>query len=264
MNEMNPPSPGIDGVIVINLDRRADRWEMFQDAWRDLLPWDRVERLSATEGAALADDAKAWFRGRKRDRTWAGRGGCALSHARALRQARLRGWDRVLIMEDDAVPTNLTSIEELKAKLGRDDWDLFYLGGHEPLGPFRSAGDGVMRIHGALDAHAYAVSGRLRDWLIAHMPDETDLWSWLARERAVDRWYRREVGRRFTVMMSMPALALQREGTSDITQGWRASDHASVTPAQGAASSRMVFEIQRLVEIAGDRIRAAVKRLIGF
>lgn len=256
---------GVDGVIVINLDRRADRWAAFQSIWRDRLPWDRVVRLSASDGVQLAGYGEApWFKGRKRDKTWAGRGGCALSHARALREAKAHGWDRVLILEDDAVPTAAATDTAFQAVLTRDDWDLLYLGCHEPRGAFEVAGDDLMRIHGALDAHGYVVTARLRDWLIERMPDEATLWPWVARERAVDRWYRREIGRRFTVMMCTPALALQLEGASDITQTWRAADHARPTPMDGAPSSRMAFEIQRLGEVAGDRLRAAIKRQVGF
>ncbi|RZJ19286.1 MAG: glycosyltransferase family 25 protein [Brevundimonas sp.] len=256
---------GVDGVIVINLDRRPDRWTAFQDIWRDHLPWERVVRLSASDGTQLTGYGQSpWFRGRKRDRTWAGRGGCALSHVRALREAAARGWDRVLILEDDAVPTEGMTSGAMTAVLARSDWSLLYLGCHEPMGPFRPAGDGLMGIHGALDAHAYVVTATLRDWLIERMPDEANLWPWIARERAVDRWYRREIGRRFTVMMCAPPLALQIEGASDITQIWRAADHARPTPMDGAPSSRMAFELKRLGEIGGDRLRAAVKRRVGF
>lgn len=257
--------PGVDGVIVINLDRRPDRWAAFQDIWRDHLPWERVVRLSASDGTQLAGYGQTpWFRGRKRDRTWAGRGGCALSHARALREAKAQGWNRVLILEDDAVPTEGLTVEALATVLSSDDWSLLYLGCHEPIGPFRPASDGLMGIHGALDAHAYVVSAPLRDWLIERMPDEASLWPWIARERAVDRWYRREVGRRFTVMMCAPPLALQIEGASDITQAWRGADHARPTPMDGAPPSRMAFELTRLGEVAGDRLRAAIKRRVGF
>lgn len=257
--------PGVDGVIVINLDRRPDRWTKFRQIWRDRLPWDRVVRLSASDGAQLAGyGAMPWFRGRRRDRTWAGRGGCALSHARALRQAKARGWDRTLILEDDAVPTTAATEATMAAVLARQDWDLLYLGCHEPQGPFVAQDEGVMRIHGALDAHAYVVTARLREWLIARMPDEANLWPWIARERAVDRWYRREIGRHFRVAMCTPPLAVQLEGASDITQTWRPADHAKPTPMDDTASSRLTFEIQRLGEITGDRLRAAFKRQVGF
>ncbi|MNK11282.1 hypothetical protein D3C87_293210 [compost metagenome] len=250
---------GVDGVIVVNLDRRPDRWAAFQDAWRDILPWDRVVRLSASDGQQLPGyGEKPWFRGRKRDRTWAGRAGCTLSHARALREARRLGWARVLVMEDDAIPAG--PIEALPAVLSSTGWELLYLGCREPIGVGETVG-GLMTIHGGHDTHAYAVNQSLRDWLIAQLPDDTSVWGWIARERAVDRWMRREIGRRFSVKLCQPQLAIQADDVSDITQR-REGAYASSSAAR--KSARRPSELGRIVERAEDRIRATVKRMVGF
>lgn len=250
-------SRGVDGVIVVNLDRRPDRWEAFQEAWRDILPWERVVRLSASDGQQLSGYGEApWFRGRKRDRTWAGRAGCTLSHARALREARRLGWSRVLVMEDDAIPSG--PAEALPVALSSTDWDLLYLGCREPIGVGDTV-NGLVAIHGGHDTHAYAVNERLRDWLIAQLPDDTNVWSWIARERAVDRWMRREIGRRFSVKLCQPQLAIQADDVSDITQR---REGAYAAPSE--AKARRPSELGRIVEIAGDSVRATVKRAVGF
>lgn len=253
--------PGVDGVLVVNLDRRPERWVEFQQTWADILPWDRVERLSASDGVLLAGYGQApWFHGRKRDRTWAGRGGCTLSHARAMRLARERGWDRVLVLEDDAVPT--PAIDRLGSILSASDAPMLYLGCHDPRGPFRDLGEGIKGVQGALETHAYVVSAPVRDWLIDHMPDEATVWPWTARERAVDRWYRREVGRHFTIGMANPPLVVQREGVSDIVNSWRAVDHPEWV--ERPAAPLWLFEIGRLGSLIADRVRAAAKRIAGF
>lgn len=250
---------GVDGVIVVNLDRRPDRWAAFQDAWRDILPWDRVVRLSASDGQQLPGYGEApWFRGRKRDRTWAGRAGCTLSHARALREARRLGWSRVLVMEDDAIPSG--PAEALPVVLSSTDWDLLYLGCREPIGVGDTV-DGLMAIHGGHDTHAYAVNEALRDWLIAQLPDETNVWRWIARERAVDRWMRREIGRRFSVKLCQPQLAIQADDVSDITQR---REGAYASPSEAKRSARRPSELGRIVEMAEDRVRATAKRMVGF
>ena len=250
---------GIDGVIVVNLDRRPDRWDAFQEAWRDILPWDRVVRLSASDGQQLPGyGERPWFRGRKRDRTWAGRAGCTLSHARALREARRLGWSRVLVMEDDAIPAG--PVEAMSAVLSSTEWDLLYLGCREPIGAGDTVG-GLMAIHGGHDTHAYAVNEPLRDWLIGQLPDESCVWGWIARERAVDRWMRREIGRRFSVKLCQPQLAIQADDVSDITQrreGAYAASPEAKRPAQGPS------ELGRVFEMAADRVRAVVKRVVGF
>lgn len=254
---------GVDGVIVLNLDRRPDRWAAFQDAWRDVLPWDRVVRLSASDGQKLPGySERPWFRGRKRDQTWAGRAGCTLSHARALREARRLGWARVLIMEDDAIPAGAPAAlsKTLSTAQASTVGDMLYLGGREPIGVGETV-DGLMAIHGVHDTHAYVVNGPLRDWLIAHLPDETNVWGWIARERAVDRWMRREIGRRFSVKLCQPQLVIQADDVSDITQR---REGAYAAGAAAKNSARRPSELARIVEMAEDRVRAAVKRAVGF
>lgn len=258
----SPDRPAVDGIYVINMERRPDRWEAFQVVWRDLLPWDRVVRFSASEGVQLPGfGEKPWFRGRKRDRTWAGRAGCALSHARALRDARSRGWSRVLILEDDALPA-VPGIA-LPPVLANEEWDLLYLGGQEPEGPFSERLPGTIGIHGALETHAYAVNATARDWLIERLPTEPTVWAWVARERAIDRWMRREVGRDLRVEMCWPQFAVQADDVSDITMR-RESIGAAGSGLAADHPHRNASEARRAVEIVVDRTRAGFKRLIGF
>lgn len=263
--DIEVPSPdlcAVDGVYVINMERRTDRWEAFQTVWRDILPWDRVVRFSASEGVLLPGfGEKPWFRGRKRDRTWAGRAGCALSHARALRDAKARGWSRVLILEDDALPA--VPGTALPKVLASEGWDLLYLGGQEPEGPFEQRSVGTIGIHGALETHAYAVNAAARDWLIQRLPTEAAVWAWVARERAIDRWMRREAGRRLKVEMCWPQFAVQADDVSDITMR-RESVGTTASAAAADHPHRNASEFRRAVEIVVDRIRAGIKRLIGF
>src|SRR5687768_5014284 len=93
----------IDGVFVVNLDQRPDRWTEFQAAAQSIIPAEKLHRLSACVGRDLSGfGQRPWFRGGKRDNTWAGRAGCLQSHRRALLKAREAGWRTVLLLEDDA------------------------------------------------------------------------------------------------------------------------------------------------------------------
>lgn len=258
----SPDQLPVEGVYVINMERRSDRWESFQSAWRDVLPWDRVVRFPASEGVHLPGfGERPWFRGRKRDRTWAGRAGCALSHARALRDAKLRGWSRVLILEDDAVP--VTPGSALPPVLANEGWDLLYLGGDEAEGPFEERLEGAIGVRGALQTHGYAVNATARDWLAQRLPTESTVWAWVARERAIDRWMRREVSRRLRVEMCRPQFAVQADDVSDITQR-RENAGASASARTVDVPHRNASELRRAMEIVTDLTRAGLKRLIGF
>jgi len=251
---------GMDGALAINLDRRPDRWATFETTWSARLGVG-VERLSAVEGRTLPGfGERPWFRGRKRDATWGARAGVTLSQKKALKLARERGWDRALILEDDAEPVSELAVAS--AALARDDWDVLFLGCREPAGPFEAVAPGLIRLRGALDLHAWAVRPHARDWLIEQLPDEASVWSWLARRRAIDRWMRRALGARFRVLALWPPAVVQAEGASDITQG-RGGTAAETydLPPSGSALARAASD---LAEDAGDRLRGVVKRLNGF
>lgn len=251
---------GMDGVVVINLDRRPDRWAAFQAVWADRLDAP-VERLSAVDGRALPGfGERPWFRGRKRDATWGARAGVTLSQKAALQLARTRGWERVLILEDDAEPVGDLALAS--EALERDDWDVLFLGCREPAGPFQPAGEGLMRLYGALDLHAWAVRPAARDWLIARLPDPATVWPWIAARRAIDRWTRRVLGARFRVLALWPPAVLQAAGFSDITGGvGGTADEDRALPPSGSAFGRAVADT---AQDLGDGVRGAFKRLNGY
>lgn len=98
-------------VFVINLDKRPERWALFQEEYSKQLQSDRLlrsfvnetpERLPATE--LPEDPAK----------------GCCTSHLRAIQLAEERDYDELLVFEDDGrwadqAGTKLqTALEELR------------------------------------------------------------------------------------------------------------------------------------------------------
>jgi GR25 family glycosyltransferase involved in LPS biosynthesis len=272
----------VDGVLVINLDSRPDRWDRMRAEAAGILPADCLGRVPAVLGSELPGfGSRPWFRGKRRDTTWAARGGCTLAHRRALQTARDADWERVLILEDDVnLPSGLSvALAPVTEALGArpDEWDVCYLGYTDPASPFQTfaeAGDSVrlVRVYGCNCAHAYLINARARDWLLSHLPDERDIWPWLARNRAVDRWYLRHLGRRFRVLAVAPSLINQRAGFSDIVG--RATDYVSsghhrldiprradtalFTPLKILRSLR-----NRLADLY-DALRAMAKRRRGF
>lgn len=220
-------------MLIINLDHRIERWEKLCAESDGIIPAGKLHRVSAVLGTEIADYGQTpWFRGGSRAKTWAARGGCVLAHRRALETARQAGWDRILILEDDATfdAEFPTSLDALQAALfgSRMEWDICYLGFTHPQGPFRhianiSGNRHLSQIYGCKCTHAYLLNTRLRDWLLEQLPDESRIWSWLAVNRAIDRWYMATLGQHFHVSAVSPSLVIQRSDFSDIVS--RVTNH---------------------------------------
>jgi len=278
---MQPPASNplwslIDGAFVINLDQRADRWTQFQTAARAVIPTEKLHRFSACLGRELPGfGQRPWFRSGKRDRTWAGRAGCLLSHRRALLKARENGWRTTLLLEDDAAfASGFNRIADVfAAALREHDWDVCYLGCTEPWSPGRQLEKlndtfALHQIHGATTTHAYLVREPARDWILARLPDESRVWSWLATHRAIDRWYQRQLGLEFRVVCVTPGLVNQNDSASDIvTAASTAASSAAIAPASGNAAYYLGHAFRRVsvrLGLAGDALRGWTRRLSGF
>ncbi len=249
----------VDAVLVINLDQRADRWANLQHESSGLIPADRLHRSPAVLGRELTGFGKLpWFRGRSRDATWAARAGCTLAHRRALATAREKNWHHALILEDDIVlpPALVKILPTLGTWLetNPEAWDICYLGYTDPMQPSRHlidlpAGTSLHAIYGCNCAHAYLVNGRTRDDLLARLPTSDSIWPWLARHRAIDRWYMRTLGRRHRVVAVSPCLINQRAGFSDIVR--RETDY------QLTGTHRLAIPDNRLTSCSFDLLSSA-------
>lgn len=267
----------VEGVLVVNLDSRPDRWQQVQALTAGLIPPDKLQRLPATAGIALPGYGQPpWFRGRKRDKTWAGRAGCTLSHRAAIAHARQQGWRSLLILEDDieltpALPAVLAALPDA---LASQDWDVCYLGYTDPVPPYRTLaqlpqGHSLCRVSGCSTTHAYLLRDTTFDWLLTRLPEPERIWKWTGMHRAIDRWYYRNLARRFVVTAVSPAVINQQGGFSDITQRPHEKVHTTLVPEQ--RSGRLGFAVQgawrwlgfRLAE-PRDWLRGRIKRARGF
>lgn len=267
----------IDGVLVVNLDNRPDRWQDAQARTAGFIPAHKLHRLSATLGVDLPGfGLPPWFRGGKRDKTWAGRAGCTLSHRAAIAHAKSHHWRTVLILEDDIElkPALAEVLAGLPAVLQTSDWDVCYLGFTDPVSPYRRlahlpAKHRLCAIYGCSTTHAYLLRDTTYDTLLARLPEAANIWSWISRHRAIDRWYYRNLGRYFSVCAVSPAVINQQDGFSDITQ--RLHENAHTTRVSGAKHNALVFHLlsrlrwlqYRLAE-PRDWLRGRIKQARGF
>jgi hypothetical protein len=273
--------PPDTGICVINLDSRTDRWEIFQ---REILPHFHglpVDRISATLGTQIPGYGKApYFRGRKRDRTWAARGGCTLSHRNAMLHAKAKGWSHLLILEDDITIETTPSPEFLNAlqnALRSTHFDVCYLGFTDPVPPFRQlinlgSGHALHQVFGCSTTHAYTLSTHAMDCILAALPTTESIWNWIARHRAIDRFLSRNLSPQLNVAALSPSLIIQRPCFSDIV----GKDVASCTenhqtnieplnPDPQAFDSRMRSQAAAFSRAAYlDQFRGHWKKLRGF
>jgi GR25 family glycosyltransferase involved in LPS biosynthesis len=110
------PFDFFDEIFCINLDRRADRWELAQKEFNKLGILNKVTRFSAIENAHAEK-------------------GCFESHLQCIFSAKERGLNNVLIFEDDVAFLPCYSekklIKSMELLHEKDDWEFFYLGGFE-------------------------------------------------------------------------------------------------------------------------------------
>jgi glycosyl transferase family 25 len=286
MSEQHPQTIGATlppgtGVCVINLDTRTDRWETFR---RELLPQFeglQVDRISATLGTQISGYGRApYFRGKKRDRTWAARGGCTLSHRDAMLYAKAKGWSHLLILEDDiTIEATLTQafLNALQNALRSTRFDVCYLGFTDPVPPFRhlvdvDSGHALHQVFGCNTAHAYLLSPSAIDHILNLLPAESEIWPWLARHRAIDRFYYHNLSPKLFISALSPSLIIQRPCFSDIV----GKDVASCTethqtnieplnPDPQAFESRMHAQATAFKRTTYlDQLRGLWKKLRGF
>ena len=209
------PFPEVDAVIYINLDSRKDRnEEILAEINRVAIPESKVYRFSAVK------------------RSW-GALGCALSHIGVLKFVKERGWQRTLVLEDDAGfedknqerwDAGVKDIRSMIQSSGNTNldstWDVIFLGGfvRDPKGPTKTQYPTIFNTKNTSCTHAYIIRNEYAQKVIEHtemavqmmMKQAPNLkqynldnaWSQLM---AQDRWF-----------ISIPTIAYQRESYSDI------------------------------------------------
>lgn len=184
----------VDAVLVINLDTRPDRWEYFQKLNAGKVPPEKLHRLSAVNGRELPSFGKEpWFTERtgERARLWGGVGGCILSHRNALRMVVEKGWRNALIVEDDiSLPETPEQWLELIEATQRMQGNWFLYLGYGQSRPYaRRLSGNLWRSEGVLATFAYLLPAETCAAILPHLPQDDELWAWVARYRAIDTWY---------------------------------------------------------------------------
>jgi len=193
----------IKHALYINLESRADRRAHVEAQLASLMPQLVAERFNAIKHAT------------------SGAIGCSMSHLRCIQLAKARGWDHVLICEDDVLFTNvplfLTQLTTFMATVPR--WDVVLLAGNN-IPPYRVVNDACVQVGSCQTTTAYIVRAHYYDALIANYRAGINLLMRSPAQKfnyAIDRyWF--ELQRRDSWFLITPLSVVQREDYSDIEQ----------------------------------------------
>jgi hypothetical protein len=153
-----------DRVVIINLDRREDRWKAIQDKFSKInWPFKEPERFSAYDGNSLPAPI-GWTEG-------AGTWGCLLSHREVLGRAIQDGLQSVLVLEDDIffAPNFETRVLEF-LKGVPENWDQIMLGGqYFDNTKVYDISPEIRKVSLCHRAHAYAVKGNFMKYMYSKL-----------------------------------------------------------------------------------------------
>ena len=147
--------------------------------------------------------------------------GCSMSHLRCIQLAKARGWDHVLVCEDDVLFTNvplfLTQLTKFMATVPQ--WDVVLLAGNN-VPPYRVVNSACVQVGSCQTTTAYIVRAHYYDALIANYRAGINLLMRSPEQKfhyAIDRyWF--ELQRRDRWFLITPLSVVQREDYSDIEQ----------------------------------------------
>jgi GR25 family glycosyltransferase involved in LPS biosynthesis len=206
-----------DRIFVINLDDRPDKWENMV-ARLEAAGIGNYERLPGVK-RSLGDFPASLYAGMNlkeaercgNERYLAGACGCKMSHFNAVRLARDRQYQSVLILEDDAMLADgaLFRFSRAWRELDGKKWDMLYLGGRHrsPRKPWYHS-QSLVRVRCTYQTHAYAVHQTFYDFLLQKI---------ISSSREVDVVYADEVQPFNRCFGVYPNVLIQDSVASDIT-----------------------------------------------
>jgi hypothetical protein len=191
------PFDFFDGIFCLNLDTAVERWERAARRHEQLGIAARVERFPAVA------TPETHHRGN------------ALSFRRMVAAAEQRGYQHVLILEDDAVfiDDTISVMRAAIVELPQLEWDLFYLGAFAGYREFSFIdGSTVLRECGPVTStHAVCLHQRAYARILADIPSRGEPFEgWLSANLAIDQYLSRRIADgTFRALITSPRVATQ-------------------------------------------------------
>jgi hypothetical protein len=186
-----------DHIYCINLDKRTDRWE---DCVKQFKKHNlTVERFSAIDGSIVENPTSLL----------PGEYGVLSTHIELIKDAKSKGYNNILILEDDV--EFIDNINEYFSSIKNqipNDCIMLYLGGNH-VGGCLQISEYVYKIFHSYAIHSFGIKSDLFDLIINGLPKY---------RKPVDVFYA-ELQNLFPSYVIRPHLAWQRESFSDIQGG---------------------------------------------
>jgi hypothetical protein len=139
-----------DRIIVINLERRTDRWAHFLNEMMNI-GVTSFERFYGYDKPAYSSPVPS------------GNEGCTASHRGVLEIIAFNKWRRVLVLEDDVevIVRDFNATWEAVEPRIPVEWDMLYLGGHYGEDPIARVNANVLRCGCMLTTSSYGITWQM-------------------------------------------------------------------------------------------------------
>lgn len=201
-------------IYCINLSNRTDRWDHCQNQFSKFGIYN-VQRFDAVKcnHPGLSAKANAHI-------------GCVLSHYNIIKEAKLKNYSNILVLEDDFLFLKEPNELNIKLKKSLDelppDWDIFYLGCNFVKGydyePAERLSDNLIKVNTGFCTHSLAYSSKGMDKILKSFKvnSESDI-LYFSREYESIGWYLvREFQYKNNCFAPNELLSSQAAGFSDI------------------------------------------------
>jgi GR25 family glycosyltransferase involved in LPS biosynthesis len=167
-NKLDNPFDKFDKIYYLNLDSREDRKNRIEEHFNKF--GIKSERISSF--VVKPEEVSEHNKGMVLDEYNLGlapaRIGCILTQLKAIQNAKEKGYQNVLIFEDDAfiLEEHIEAFKEALKELEHlPKWDMLFLGANV-LAPIHQVSPHIGRLTGAYCAHAYAVNSHFYDKIL--------------------------------------------------------------------------------------------------
>lgn len=198
----------VDRIFVINILTRIDKYEKMVKQFEELgiKNYERFDAYVPTEESVHNDQCQSEL-----DKRLCFRGaiGCKFSHFNAIKEAKKRGYNRILILEDDAlfVQDFVDKFSRVSNEINFIDWSILYIGAnHKEKG--KSVTKSVKRCSKAFTTSSYILSSKVYDQILREAP---------GKMMEIDTYYVECVQNLGNCYAVSPNLVTQFPSTSDIS-----------------------------------------------